>query len=553
VVGVGHFAHWVAGDASSIAYGDFEPDANDIWARYQRGTAPPTGLAEQLLVPSEWRPLRVGCLIGSCATGSGLSTYRSLFNTPPQRAVLDAHVPLLLMDFPGLTGGSQAYTYNFQLPISAELDNWMLDSMLSRPGTQVKSELSAVLGIDAVVLGETQTAQGADYQSLGWRQSSSSPLTFINPSPSGLATEWPSGAAMLVVGSDQRSTSHPYNDIFERATTGIIPFETGWLVRAQSPYIDDYTSADLARYPALTLVGYRYHDRSHAWDLLNKYVNDGGSLYVETGWQYVDPDWDLGSFTPSLLPVADLHWSALDPSAPVLVSGVASPSWGSMAYGSSGWGASSAPASSLRNAAEALVSVGGRVVVARQQVGRGRVVWSGMNLIAHDAGAGSPVEDAFTAGLFQWLLAGGNPASQSDLTPVWTGDDQARLELGASAGPVWVLFKESFAPGWSAQLTWPGSPGVAAGTASIPLVDGEMDLMIARLQNVPPGAHLVFTYGPTTFVYLSWLLSALSALGFAVWLIRPLWVSGWVDAVAVRSKSAWRRSAWSLRWHEDDG
>jgi hypothetical protein len=207
----------------------------------------------------------------------------------------------------------------------------------------------------------------------------------------------------------------------------------------------------------------------------------------------------------------------------------------------------------LRKGAEALVSVGGRIVVARQQVGRGRVVWSGMNLVAHDASAGSAVEDAFTAGLFQWLLAGANPAPQSDLRPLWTGDDQARLDLSASAGPVWVLFKESFAPGWSAQMSWPSSQGVAAGTASVPLVDGEMDLIVARLQSVPPGAHLTFTYGPTTFVYLSWLLSALSALGFGVWLIRPRWVTGLLKAVAVRFGSVWRRSPWSSRWDTEDG
>jgi len=325
------------------------------------------------------------------------------------------------------------------------------------------------------------------------------------------------------------------------------------LVRGQSPYIDDYPAAFLARFPALTLIGYRYHDRSRAWDLLSKYVNDGGSLYVETGWQYVDPDWNLGSPAPSVLPVADLHWGALDASAPVLVSGVASPTWGSMAYGSSGWGASSAPASSLRNGAEPLVSVGGRVVVARQQLGRGRVVWSGMNLIAHGAGAGSVVEDRFTAGVFDWLLGGGSRGSQTELAPLWIADDQARLDLSASAGPAWVLFKESFAPGWSAQLRWPSSPGRPAGTESVPLVDGEMDFIVARLDAVPPGAQLIFTYGPTTLVYLSWLLSALSALGFAAWLIRPTWVTGLLKAGGLAASGVRRRAARISLWHEDDG
>jgi hypothetical protein len=480
-----------------------------------------------------------------------------LFSSPPQRAVLDAHVPLLLMNFRDLTGGSQAYTYNFQLPASPELDNWMLDSMLNHSGTTVKAELSSALGIDAVVLGSTQLSQGADYQALGWQQVSSSPLTFVNPSPAGLATEWPSGNAVLVVGSDQRSSSHPYNDLFERATTGMIPFTSGWLARGQSAYVDDYTAAELVRYPALVLAGYRYHDQARAWGLLDDYVRNGGSLYVETGWQYVDPDWNLGSPAPSVLPVGELRWSALDPSAPVLVAGSAASGWGSMAYGSAGagWGASSAGTSSLRAGAESLVSVGGRVVVARAKLGRGRVVWSGMNLVAHDAGAGSTTEDRFVADLFGWLLGGptGQVAAQSDQALAWLDGDRAQLELAAAQGPTWVLFKESFAPGWSAELRWPSSPGVAAGARAVPITDGELDMMLVRLDSVPPGAQLVFTYGPTASVYGAWLLSGASLLGLVVWVIRPRWFGQLGSVVG----QAWHRGrlrlASILRWSEEEG
>jgi hypothetical protein len=392
---------------------------------------------------------------------------------------------------------------------------------------------------------------------LGWQKVSSSPLTFVNRSPAGLATEWPSGNAVLVVGSDQRSSSHPYNDLFERATTGMIPFTSGWLARGQSAYVDDYTAAELARYSTLVLVGYRYHDQARAWRLLDDYVRNGGSLYVETGWQYVDPDWNLGSPAPSVLPVGELRWSALDPSAPVVVSGSGASGWGSMAYGSAGagWGASSAATSSLRAGAEGLVSVGGRVVVARAELGRGRVVWSGMNLIAHDAGAGSTTEDRFVADLFRWLLGGptGQVAAQSDQALGWLDGDRAQLELAAAQGPTWVLFKESFAPGWSAELRWPSSPGVAAGALEVPITDGELDMMLVRLDSVPPGAQLMFTYGPTASVYGAWVLSGASLLGLFVWVIRPRWF-GHVGSLVGR---AWHRGrvrlASVLRWSEDEG
>ena len=549
VIAVGQFAHWVAGHPNRLAYGGNEVDSNDIWGRHVLGTAPPADLSTQLLDPNAWRPIQVGCLSPKCDRGAAdLSVYRGLFSAPPQRALVDAHVPLLLMNFNGLTGGSQAYTYNFQLPTSAELDNWMLDSMLSHRGIGVKSELAQALGIDAVVLGPTQAAQGADYQALGWRQTSASPLTFVNPSPSGLATAWPSGHAILVVGADQTSAANPYNDLVERATSGMIPYATGWLVRGQLAYIDDYTAADLARFPGLVLLGYRYHDRTRAWATIDAYVRGGGSLYVDTGWQYVDPDWDLGAPAPSVLPVNELRWGALDASAPVMAAGVPEGSWGAMTYGSAGWGASSAAVASLREGAEPLVTVGGRVVVARQEVGRGRVVWSGMNLIAHAAGAGSPAEDSFVAGLFSWLLAGDPSGLQSDVGVTWLNDDQARLDLATRSGLTWVLIKESSAPGWSARLQWPDSPGVSSGSRDVPILDGELDFMLVRLDSVPRGAQLVFTYGPTLGVYGAWSLSALSLVVLMTWIIRPRAFRRLLSALS----SGRNRIAGRLLWREDD-
>ncbi len=486
----GASAHRIAGNPSELAYGDFHPTS----------------------LSAPWPP-SVGCIQDNCRLETAATIYGSLFPAPPQRALVDAHVPLLLMDFRGLTGGGQAYTYNFQLPASSELDNWMLDSMLNHRGTTVKSELASTAGIDAVVLGPTQAAQAADYAALGWTQTSSSPLTFVNPSPAGLAAEWPAGEAILVVGSDQTGHSHPYNDLFDRATSGMIPYSSGWLVRGNSAYIDDYSAEQLAAFPALMLVGYRYHDRSRAWDLLDGYVRAGGSLYVETGWQYVDPDWDLGANAPAPLPVGELRWGQLDPSAPVLVEGTQSTSWGSLAYGSGGWGASSAATDQLRNGAEALVTVGGRVTAARWQLGRGRVLWSGMNLIAHAAGVGSEAEDRFVAAQFAWLTGGTAPQQQADVT--WVSDDQASVQLTASDRPTWVLFKESYAPGWSARLNTP------AGSSDLPLIDGELDFMLVRLDSVADGSSLIFTYGPTSTVYAAWALTTLGLAALLLWIARP--------------------------------
>jgi hypothetical protein len=144
-----------------------------------------------------------------------------------------------------------------------------------------------------------------------------------------------------------------------------------------------------------------------------------------------------------------------------------------------------------------------------------------MNLIAHAASAGSHVEDQFMAEIFAWVLHAAGGAAQHDSVVTWQADDQARLVLSPSSAPTWVLFKESYGPGWSAELEWPDSPGVHSGNRAIPLLQAEADLVLARLVSVPPGSALVFTYGPTAFEQVAGLLSLGSLAGLFAWLVRP--------------------------------
>jgi hypothetical protein len=461
----------------------------------------------------QWRPPAVACRLGCPANHQALAQLGATFPSPPDRAELNSGVAQLDMAFHTLVGGGITHSYNDQVIPSRELASWLEDSMLVKPGIATKSELAAALGIDAVVLSPAQADRAADYRQMGWVQVSSDPVAFVNPLPSGLAAQWPQGAAVLVVGRTQSSVPALYNFVFERATSGILPLASAWLVRGPSPNIEDYSDAELSRYSGIILLGYQYSDQSTAWSRLDRYVRSGGHLFVETGWQYVDPDWNLGS-TPSTLPVSSLRWGSLDPSAPSLVNGTVDPQFGRFVYGSGGWGASSAD--SLRPGATQLVKVGDRVVVARWQLGKGRVVWSGMNLLAHDASSGSTDEDEFVTSQLAWLFGpDGGAGTQVSISPAWSGGDQVSLALQQSSGPSLVLFKESLFPGWSARLVTPD------GTQPVRLFGGEMDFMLAMLGPVPAGSSLVFTYGPTPLEVGSWWVSVAVLAAIIVWLVRP--------------------------------
>ena len=454
----------------------------------------------------------VGCDAACLRKEQSLARLGMTFPSPPARAELNSDAAQLDMAFHTIVGGGITHSYNDQVIPSRELASWMEQSMLDDSGVTVKTQLAQALGIDAVVLSTAQSARVADYTEMGWQQVSTSPIALVNPQPSGLGTQWDGGTAVLVIGETQTSTPALYNFVFERATSGVIPFDTAWLVRGASPYIDDYSAAELNRYAGVIVLGYQYRDQGAAWGRLDGYARAGGRLFIETGWQYVDPDWNVGP-TPAFLPVPSLRWGALDPSATPIVDGSPDPGFGALTYGAGGWGASSAP--SVRPGATELVRVGGRVVAASWDVGRGQVLWSGMNLLAHEATSHSTDEDAFVASQFRSLFATG-AGTQARLDPQWNASgDQARLALHASSGRTVILFKESLFPGWSATLETPN------GSQSVALASGEMDFMLATLDSVPAGSSLVFHYGPTAAEQASWGVSALFLVALALWTIKP--------------------------------
>ena len=527
----------VQGGGSLLAYGPAlaspsgAPNFRDIW---QRQTSAPLG--QQLFDPAVWRAPAIKCDLGCPAAHQTLAALGATFPSPPQRLELNSNLGQLDMAFHLLTGGGITHSYNDQVLPSRELSSWLEENMLQTSGTTIKGQLAEALGIDAVVLSNQQAGRAADFAALGWTQVSQQPVAFVNPQASGLAAQWPSGTAVLVVGKTQASVPALYNFVFERATTGVLPFASAWLVRGTSPDIDDYSDAELSRYSGVIVLGYQYHDQATAWTRLDRYVRGGGHLFIETGWQYVDPDWDLGS-APAILPVGSLRWSVLDPSAAVQVDGADDPQFGRFVYGSGGWGAS--VATSVRPGATELVRVGDRVVAARWEVGGGRVMWSGMNLMAHDATSGSADEDRFLADQFAWLFApAADTGPQVPIQPDWNGSDQVTLTLQPTTAPSLVLLKESLFPGWTARLVTP------SGSTGVDLVGSEMDFMLVKVGPVPPGSTLVFTYGPTIVAYVSWALAAVTLAAMLIWLIRPRWF---------RRLSVGDRVAARFGWREEEG
>ncbi len=131
---------------------------------------------------------------------------------------------------------------------------------------------------------------------------------------------------------------------------------------------------------------------------MSQYVREGGNLFVDTGWQYQSQDWGKingggESFPidlPEILPIKQLKWGDIGTSWESLrVSGIggeknlSNQGWADLIWDDNPWGMSLARPEDLREFGEALITASGKVIVAEGNLGKGKVVWSGMNLFSH--------------------------------------------------------------------------------------------------------------------------------------------------------------------------
>ncbi len=217
---------------------------------------------------------------------------------------------------------------------------------------------------------------------------------------------------ILVIGGVEHGA---YEQVFKVLNSGALNYGEGISVEG-SHYIDDYSVAELSNFDAVILHGYGYKDSDKAWEILEDYVNHGGSLFIETGWQYRSPEWESENLH-EILPAARLDWQPSDTNGEFAVvneafsQGIETSEFAPMIWRDQPWGISS-PTAGLRSWANPILTFASIPVVASGEYGDGRVLWSGMNAFSHIRTYESDAEIMFMEKLIDWLL-----------------EDSARVEL----------------------------------------------------------------------------------------------------------------------------
>ncbi|NIN65619.1 MAG: hypothetical protein GTO63_13180, partial [Anaerolineae bacterium] len=187
----------------------------------------------------------------------------------------------------------------------------------------------------------------------------------------------------------------------------------------------------------------------------------GGSIFVDTGWQFWVPEWEFER-APAVLPVERLTWTdygmsdAYQLGRTTIAGQVKVDDFKPLTWEGQPWAVSGAEPGDVREWGEVVLSTDGRPLVVAGEYGEeGKVVWSGMNLVAHATYRGKNQEEIHLLhNLLGWLIEDESrgPAGQD---PTVTRDHPDRVQFSLSTVPdgiTWLYWREAFYPAWQAYL-----------------------------------------------------------------------------------------------------
>ena len=354
--------------------------------------------------------------------------------------------------------------------------------------------LAKWFGIHYVLL-DPQLDSTETYRSAGWSlvdQETSFQL-WQSPEVTPLAT-LTSKPAVLVVEKPGRET---YMTILRLANDGLLPYDEALLAEGRKN-VDQYTLEELKPFDAILMVGYDYNNSRKAWDVLKAYVEQGGSLFVDTGWQYAVAEWEF-DFSPDILPVSRLSWTDYGMGADytleseAIAGNINVSRFKPLNWEGQAWNLSGTSRDEVRDWGQVVLSFADRPLIVAGEYGKGRVVWSGMNLIGHAQYLGVNQDELQLFGnLIRWALRG---KTGQDLTPpiaIRDHPDRVAISLGgASAEKTWLYWRESYYPDWHASISREGTP------EAIPIYRGGPGFMLMPLEQVSENTLVTLAWEPS--------------------------------------------------------
>ncbi|MBN1263788.1 MAG: hypothetical protein JW991_05565 [Candidatus Pacebacteria bacterium] len=381
---------------------------------------------------------------------------------------------------------------------------------------ETATEIAKWLGTKYLLVNASIDSTAKYFQKGGWeaelRDEDGRPKILRLKDAPKMATWTKAKPTILVIGNKERRVFEP---VFRASNKGALPYDDFWLVEGQER-IDDYSLEELQKFEILYLFGYSYKNRGQAWGLIDAYLKNGGGVFLSTGWQYVDQDWQVQG-PPAWFPVTGLSWSqgfeqslSYDIDLGEIGGGWSADGFGPLNQGGVSYGVS-LPAG-LREWARPVLTVDQKPLVAVGKYGQGRIVWSGLNLVGHMHSFDYPqAEILFHQALFNWL---GGEVRGTDLSDeveiIRDYPDRVEFNFGQGVEGLTTLYwREAAFPSWKAKI----------GKKDLRIYYGGPRLMLMRLEDVRAGDRLVLEFKPGLRHLFLKLISVMTFLSLIVYLV----------------------------------
>jgi len=478
----------------------------DIWLRGEEQSAQPLGAQ---LLPANWPVFVISdedeSLEASAYLAAQLPLGRHL------RVDVSPYNGRLAMDLVSFADASQINTYTFQINLIHAMCGYQQNVFYSREtvanesGTALAlNNLAQWFGIEYVSIDSVMDPYET-YEAAGWELTyeEGNSQWWRNPDAPALASVT-SRPAILLIGKQETDA---YMTVFRLANEGMLPYDEVLLVEGQ-PRIDKYTLEDLQPFDGLILYGYDYSNSGRAWDTIAEYVRQGGSVYVDTGWEYKIPEWEFDQ-APDVLPLERLTWTdygldeTLSLDQPEIAGDVDVSQFRPLTWDGNPWALSGAYADDVRPWGKIVLSAAGRPLVVAGEYGEGRIVWSGMNLIGHARyGELNREEVRLVSNLLMWMIDDQETVELQD--PVIERHHPDQVRFGFSTAPddvTWLYWREAYYPNWHAFLEQ-GSERI-----EIPIYRAGPGLMLMPIEGATSSATVTLQWQPSLIERVASLIS----------------------------------------------
>lgn len=389
----------------------------------------------------------------------------------------------------------------------------------SNPG--IVDELAKYFGIEYSFISETNVPM-KKFSQKTWKRLDKNPNIFgvlglwRFKEPTGLLTAT-TRPLVLVIGQSNLQVFFRY---FNLGNIGGLPYDEALLVDG-GQNVEDYSVDELKNFDAIIMDGYQYKNRGDAWNKLEKYVKEGGSLYINTGWQYSSADWNLEK-TPDFFPLKKLTWTNTGKSKDfrlednTIGKDINIKQFAPLVSGKDAWGISSSDRIELKDQAKVILSESGKPLIAGGNFGQGKTIWTGLDLAGHiGVYKGNPEEIKLFHNLMSYLL---NGKTGRDIKAVFTRNYPDKVEFTfqePSDTKTALYWREAYYPDFKAKLV----EGNKSENIKVYKAGSGMTLLI--LPSVKQESKIVYEYKTPFIITMSQIIFLLTLLTVAATVVRP--------------------------------